>query len=591
MTKIDELKNLKSKAELVSWLTKNFSVTQLRNCLKSFETESVSPLQVSGDTQIGATTSGKPVYASQTVGEACDLIGNDESGVKECVKALTGNASSWKVEEGNGNYGPYLMLTSPRGNVYYTYDEETFVKSDGKEVKGKKTVNSLKTAVKTFLDNMNQITEQELDLLFGKVQRFGARRNKYVTTAKKTPAGYKFLTYEFKNGKWHPNASWKSAKSLMSGKPFSGKTTKTGLTNFFGLKDLVVDTKFGSSFGGKNAEIYPLERVHPLSFGYSQKAMKYDRTYGQLFPLGKYAYVDGLHKGVSATFSEAVSKKRGLYPPPSTKIPNKWTYNQMQFGMAPVNYNYTGPMDQGMFDSKDKLQLEATAYSFGKKQKTVKRKATKKPVKKTLKRKATKKTVKRKATKKTVKRKATKKPVKKTTKKVVPKTLKTQAKKHGIKLTVKRGDKRVAKTEKVLKKQIQNRLKAKKTKSSVKKPVKKKSQKSNKTKKPVKKKSQKSNKTKKPVKKKSQKSNLNKFGMKKRSSHCFGKRINPPPNEYGLVKSSYASDFPGIPNSMYGYRGTQPVFGGNTGVAGYSGLGNETLHLLPKTVTGNLFKK
>lgn len=75
--------------------------------------------------------------------------------------------------------------------------------------------------------------------------------------------------------------------------------------------------------------------------------------------------------------------------------------------------------------------------------------------------------------------------------------------------------------------------------------------------------------------------------MKKRRKHCFGTK----PNEWGKIKSSYASDFPGIPNNMYGYRGTQPVFGGNTGVAGYSGLGNQTLHLLPKTVTNRILKK
>jgi hypothetical protein len=49
------------------------------------------------------------------------------------------------------------------------------------------------------------------------------------------------------------------------------------------------------------------------------------------------------------------------------------------------------------------------------------------------------------------------------TKKIVPKTLKTKAKKYGVKLTVKRGDKRVAKTEKVLRHQIANKIKSKKS--------------------------------------------------------------------------------------------------------------------------------
>jgi hypothetical protein len=71
------------------------------------------------------------------------------------------------------------------------------------------------------------------------------------------------------------------------------------------------------------------------------------------------------------------------------------------------------------------------------------------------------------------------------------------------------------------------------------------------------------------------------FGLKRRQTHCFGGRTEP--NEYGMVKSGYASNFPGIPYSEYGYKGTQPVYGGNTGVGGYPGLGSQTMKLLPRT--------
>ena len=61
----------------------------------------------------------------------------------------------------------------------------------------------------------------------------------------------------------------------------------------------------------------------------------------------------------------------------------------------------------------------------------------------------------KKLTKKTVK-KPTKKPTKKVSK-GPSKTLKTQAKRYGIKLTLKRADKRVYKTEKVLRQQIKTK--------------------------------------------------------------------------------------------------------------------------------------
>lgn len=66
---------------------------------------------------------------------------------------------------------------------------------------------------------------------------------------------------------------------------------------------------------------------------------------------------------------------------------------------------------------------------------------------------------------KTVKRK------RKVVRKTVPKSLKNEAKKLGIKLTVKRGDKRIAKSEKVLRAQVRKQ-KAMKAKKSVKKVVK-----------------------------------------------------------------------------------------------------------------------
>jgi hypothetical protein len=74
---------------------------------------------------------------------------------------------------------------------------------------------------------------------------------------------------------------------------------------------------------------------------------------------------------------------------------------------------------------------------------------------------------KRRSTKGVVKRKTGKKVARKVVKrKTVPKSLKNKAKKLGIKLTVKRGDKRVAKTEKVLRMQVEKKKKMVKSKKA-----------------------------------------------------------------------------------------------------------------------------
>lgn len=302
--------------------------------------------------------------------------------------------------------------------------------------------------------------DSDYDLLFGKMQKFGAARNMYLTTAKKTSTGNKYYTYSFKNGKWDKKGTWKSEKAIKNAKPFKGKVTKKGLTSFFGLKDLFVNTK-SSGFGSNVVRLKP---VHPMSFGYAK--CNGDRTYGQLYPLGKYAYVKGVHKGVSSNFSEAFAKKHGLYPPPAKKIPNRWTYNEMQFGMAPVNYR-TRMNLPGAFQWENSPEDEALMASFGKKKRTVaKRKSP------------TKKLSFGKKKKTTIKKVVKKSPVKKDVK--LTKAIKTEAKKHGIKLTVKRGEKRVYKSEKMLLKQIKNKKKSspaktvkKQVRKTVKKPVRK----------------------------------------------------------------------------------------------------------------------
>lgn len=65
------------------------------------------------------------------------------------------------------------------------------------------------------------------------------------------------------------------------------------------------------------------------------------------------------------------------------------------------------------------------------------------------------------------------------------------------------------------------------------------------------------------------------YGMQRKKSSCFGKA-----NEWstkGPLNAWTGRRIPGIEKYSYGYRGTQSVYGGNTGVAGYPSLGSQQL--------------
>jgi hypothetical protein len=396
---LNELNGITDKAALVNWLVKNFNINQLTECLESFGYSAPSRNNPFDDI----------VPARNNPFDDVDPK-KDEKGIKGAVKKVTD-----ALEKFNPFTSTSTSTPAPSSNPFDDYvdpNDPFNIWGFGRQVQ--------------------------------KIQRFGARRNMYITaikgSGKSKSKSLKFLTYGFKNGKWDKKGSWKSFDSIKKSKQFNGKTSKAGLQNFFGLKNLYINKSAG--FGSKNGgcKTIALQPVHPMSFGYARKGCNEDRTYGQLFPLGKNAYVKGQHKGVSSTFSEAFAKRHGLYPASPSKIPNKWTYNQSQFG------------------KKKKKKTLATK----------KRTTTTKAVPK-----------KKKTTKAVPKKKKTTKAVpknKKTTKAVpkkISKVVKTKAKKLGIKLTLKKGDKRVAKSETLLKRQISKQTKrkdvAKKKKDSKKK--------------------------------------------------------------------------------------------------------------------------
>lgn len=156
---------------------------------------------------------------------------------------------------------------------------------------------------------------------FNKVQRRAAQNNIYLT-------GYrfgtsKFLAYIFdeKNKKWRqdrknkPLGQWKSLESLdeliqqkeMNKHKYG--VTKQGMKNFMKFKDVKLDPK---KF--KFKQDFQLLPLSPNSFGYMNMGTV-DRMGMQLYPLGRNAYFQGKHQGVSSNFSEQFSKRHGLWNP------------------------------------------------------------------------------------------------------------------------------------------------------------------------------------------------------------------------------------------------------------------------------------
>ncbi len=179
-------------------------------------------------------------------------------------------------------------------------------------------------------------------LKFGELQSAAAERNVYIAGVRERKGNRDFLSYMFdphKNSgpswsgtKKSISPSWKSERqiiNLINKKEKSYRPTKSGVRSFMKLDNVMLpDSKFNF---GTDLQLQPL---HPMQFGYMKKAMKkwpVDRSYGQLYPLGKDAFFKGRHKGVSSTFSEQFSKEHGLWSRPKM-VPNNTFVAQFQFG-------------------------------------------------------------------------------------------------------------------------------------------------------------------------------------------------------------------------------------------------------------------
>lgn len=177
---------------------------------------------------------------------------------------------------------------------------------------------------------------------FGELQSAAAEKNLYIAGVRESGGKRDFLSYMFdphkNNGpSWNgtkksASPSWKSERqvlNLINKKEKSYRPTKSGVKSFMKLENIMLPEskfKFGSDL--------QLQPLHPMQFGYMKKAIKkwpVDRSYGQLYPLGKDAFFKGRHKGVSSTFSEQFSKRHGLWSKPKM-VPNNTFVAQFQFG-------------------------------------------------------------------------------------------------------------------------------------------------------------------------------------------------------------------------------------------------------------------
>ncbi len=220
---------------------------------------------------------------------------------------------------------------------------ENSSKSDLKRVRNQ--VESLQEcsadALEPFLDSGASYKDNNS---FGKLQQKVAQKNAYITAVRfgKEPKFYTYLFNENNSGQWKKDrkkkniaGDWLSEKELITKlkkqknpPPSKGKTEA-----FLEFSNVMMDSnklKFG-----KDMQLQPL---HPSAFGYMQKVMKkghgwpVDRSYGQLYPLGKDAYFKGRHQGISSTFSEQFSKKHGLWNPPPPVPAKQRIVGQFQYG-------------------------------------------------------------------------------------------------------------------------------------------------------------------------------------------------------------------------------------------------------------------
>jgi hypothetical protein len=144
--------------------------------------------------------------------------------------------------------------------------------------------------------------------------------------------------FDPKNKKWKKDRNkefkgeWKSEnqiQDILEKRKSTTRPTQKGLEGFMELQNLELPAnKFAY---GRDMQLEPL---HYSQFGYMQNAASkwpVNRSYGQLYPLGKDAFFKGRHKGVSSTFSQKFSEDHGLWEPVK-RVQRPRYFGEFQYG-------------------------------------------------------------------------------------------------------------------------------------------------------------------------------------------------------------------------------------------------------------------
>lgn len=197
----------------------------------------------------------------------------------------------------------------------------------------------------------------ECDNKFGNIQRKAASKNIYITALKFGEKTNKFYVYVFdknKSKKWSTDrkgknieGSWVTPAQLKKiyNNQRDTRISKESTNNFMKFQNVMIPDKHITP-----ENVVPLSSLPVNYFGYYKKTFPVDRSYGQLYPLGRDAYFTGRHQGVSSTFSQKFSEDHGLWNP-TKKIPAKQKIvGQFQYG-------------RGGMKRKNKSCFGSSAYS------------------------------------------------------------------------------------------------------------------------------------------------------------------------------------------------------------------------------------
>lgn len=408
---------------------------------------------------------------------------------------------------------------------------------------------------------------------FGAIQKLAAKKNIYLTGVKFGNNSTQFYGYMFdgnNKGKWekererknvvNPKGKWFDEKELdeLLSSNTSSNTSNFGscrkkMLSAFG-KDVYVPLKVH-----KETDIH-LRPLHPMEFGFMQEK-KWD---GQLYPLGKDAYFKGAHQGVSSNFSQQFSEDNGLWNPKFQHRVQPVMMGQFQFGKTKFgadNPRSVADIRKSLFYNSDGTLKNVPIGAAAGRERPRDSVMSQRPVGSINTKTAN-------SLSKALNNNSTglEKYEKMLKAGLKPEVINHRATLDEVELPPNffSNVKQPPQNDTQLSDRIADYLNSVKMPKNCVKEI---------------------NGIKSKIRQfisENEHPKLTFGGALKKKKSCFGSA--PPPNDWtrnGIVNGYTGKRMAGIANNLYGYNGTQSVYGGNTGVVGYSGLSNQTADLMP----------